>query len=117
VIAGQLVLIAGVDHVAGGVATHAVSGVALVGILNRFVLDNRDDLLHKVRKLDNRADDGLGDEAALMFRRLAWSVQIRGHPPLTDHHTLGDRVYQRQTMASFFARPRIDAADEPKSGG
>ena len=60
--ADQLVLIAGVDHVAGGVATHVVSGVATVGILNRFVLEHRDDLLHKVRKLDNRVGDGLGDE-------------------------------------------------------
>ncbi|WP_188836032.1 P-loop NTPase [Flexivirga endophytica] len=60
--ADQLVLIAGVDHIAGGVATVSVSGTGAVAVLQRYVLAHRDDLLAKVQVLDDWVGDHLGDE-------------------------------------------------------
>jgi len=58
----QLVLIAGVDHVAGGVATHSVSGATAVATLEQYVRQHRDEMLPKVRELDDWVGDGVGDE-------------------------------------------------------
>lgn len=58
-----LVLIAGVDHVAGGVVTLTVTGTAAVATLERYVLDNMDELLPKVQELDAEVGDGFGDES------------------------------------------------------
>lgn len=58
----QLVLIAGVDHVAGGVVTHSVIGANAVGLLEKHVLAHREEILEKVRQLDDRVGDSLADE-------------------------------------------------------
>lgn len=58
----QLVLIAGVDHVAGGVVTHSVSGATAVGLLEQHVLAHRGEILAKVRQLDDRVGDNLLDD-------------------------------------------------------
>lgn len=58
----QLVLIAGVDHIAGGVVTHTIASAAAVGLLERFMLDNRAEMLPKVRQLDNWIGDGIADD-------------------------------------------------------
>lgn len=60
--ADQLVLVAGVDHVAGGVVTHSVSGASAVGLLRQHVLEHQAEVLAKVRELDDRVGDGVGDE-------------------------------------------------------
>lgn len=56
-----LVLVAGVDHIAGGVATFSVTGPTAVGTLERYALDHAAELLPKVRELDDSVGDGLGD--------------------------------------------------------
>ena len=58
-----LVLIAGVDNVAGGVVTFTVTGTAAVATLERYVLDHMDELLPKVQVLDDQVGDGFGDES------------------------------------------------------
>lgn len=60
--ADQLVLIAGVDHVAGGVVTHSVSGATAVGLLEQHVLAHRGEMLATVRQLDDRVGDNVADE-------------------------------------------------------
>lgn len=60
--ANTLVLVAGVDHVAGGVATFSITGTTAVGTLERYVLDHADELLPKVRELDDWVGGGLGDQ-------------------------------------------------------
>jgi hypothetical protein len=67
----QLVLIAGVDHVAGGVVTHTAAGTAAVGVLERFMLDNRATLLPKVRALDDRVGESVVDQPFDLRVRLA----------------------------------------------
>jgi hypothetical protein len=67
----QLVLIAGVDHVAGGVVTHTVAGTAAVGVLERFMLDNRARMLPKVHVLDDRVGESFIDEPFDLRVRLA----------------------------------------------
>ncbi|MFI7529706.1 hypothetical protein [Nocardia salmonicida] len=58
-----LVLIAGVDHVSGGVVTLTVTGTGAVATLERYVLDHIDELLPKVQALDSQVGDGFGDES------------------------------------------------------
>lgn len=58
----QLVLIAGVDHVAGGVVTHTAAGAIAVGVLEQFMLDNGITMLPKVRVLDDRVGETVLDE-------------------------------------------------------
>lgn len=67
----QLVLIAGVDHVAGGVVTHTAAGTSAVGALERFMLDNRATLLSKVRVLDDRVGESVVDDPFDLRVRLA----------------------------------------------
>jgi hypothetical protein len=59
---GQLLLVAGVDHVAGGVVTHNIGGAAAVGTLEQYVLNEREQMLALVRQLDDRVGDGMADE-------------------------------------------------------
>lgn len=57
-----LVLIAGVDHVAGGVATITLASASAVAVLENYVRKNTAALLPKIRALDDRVGDGFGDE-------------------------------------------------------
>lgn len=58
----RLVLVVGVDHVAGGVTTLTMSEAAAVGALEHHVRQRRDEMFERVRELDDRIGDGIGDE-------------------------------------------------------
>lgn len=60
--ADRLVLIVGVDHVAGGVTTLSISDASAVGTLAQYVRENRAELLPKMRELDDRVGDRIGNE-------------------------------------------------------
>lgn len=59
--ARTLVLIAGVDHIAGGVATFTVTGTGAVATLERYVIDHAVELLPKVQELDDWVGSGFAD--------------------------------------------------------
>jgi hypothetical protein len=58
----RLVLVIGMDHVAGDVTTLTMNEASAVGALEQYVRDRRDEMLAKVRELDDRVGDGVTDE-------------------------------------------------------
>lgn len=61
----QLVLIVGVDHVAGGVTTYSISDTAAVGTLADEMRKRADDILPALRQLDDFVGEQAGDEPLL----------------------------------------------------
>ncbi|MGV4886408.1 trypsin-like peptidase domain-containing protein [Streptomyces viridosporus] len=61
----QLILIVGVDHVAGGVSTYRISGAAAVGTLAHEMRKRADEILPAVRRLDDSVGEQIGDERLL----------------------------------------------------
>lgn len=58
----QLVLVVGVDHVAGGITTYSISNAAAIGTLTRAMRERADEILPQVHALDDLVGDRLGDE-------------------------------------------------------
>ncbi|WP_164492767.1 hypothetical protein [Streptomyces lydicus] len=61
----QLVLIVGVDHVAGGVTTYRISDAAAVGTLAAEMRKRAGEILPTLRQLDDLVGDQIGDESLL----------------------------------------------------
>ncbi|MFI1034675.1 hypothetical protein [Streptomyces sp. NPDC020951] len=66
--ADQLVLVVGVDHVAGGVTTYRISNIAAIGALARDMQGRADEILPKIRALDDFVGNLAGDE--LLMNRI-----------------------------------------------
>lgn len=60
--ADRLVLVVGVDHVAGGVTTYSVNDLAAVGTLAQEIRAHKAEVLPKIRLLDDRVGEHVGDE-------------------------------------------------------